>query len=313
MATNTDFAASHDSETICTSSAKKKLYQPIPIINLSTQTLRSLLPYRSHQEGIFYNDVGIGFAFQLFLQKPSTLHTIQQILQDILHISNERLCYSLHIHHHHYPQKTEPHQYYLFVSTISTKNPLQILQQERLLLQSQLARYHVQFAELKTIDFLVFLRTLISPNIDCVEGPGLVDIQHKPFHTIIPNPGTLFVLSADYIDIITTNALGHNKKIRLQLNHISLSKTLSIWAPLNDISESLQSDWLLSLPLTSCTAEKTANFVLINPAQFTAENQLNARKHYAYYGLNMQPSLTPLRTFLTSLPFWQTDCSHSMS
>ena len=313
MATNTEFSVSRDQDMVCNSHAKKALYQPIPIINLSTQTLRSLLPYRSHEDGLYHNEIGMGFALQLFLQKPSSLHTLQQILQDIIRISDLNLRYSLHLHHHRFPKSSESHHYYLFVSSLSAEDPTKTLSQGKQYLKTQLARYHVVFSDLKTIDFLVFLRTLISPNLDCSEGPGLIDIQHKPFHTIIPNPGTLFVLSADHIDVIAINALGHDKKARLLLNHITVQKSVSIWTPLNDIQESLDSDWLLSLTLTPFTNELVANFILISSEQNALENQLNARKHYAYYGINMRTSLTPLRSFLTSLPFWQTDCSDSLS
>lgn len=293
----------------------KALYQPVPIMNLSTQTLRTLLPYRSAQEGIYHNEVNLGFALQLFLHKPSTMHTIQQILQDILRVSNGSLHYSLHMHHHRYPKNSEfNYHYYIFVSAMPTPNQIDALAQGQQYLKTQLARYHVAFSDLKTIDFLIFLRTLISPNLDCAEGPGLIDVHHKSFHTIIPNPGTMFVLSADHIDIFSTNALGDDKKVRVLLNQIGIiQNSVSIWAPLNDISETLDSDWLLSVPINPHSNYINANFVLFSSVARASEDQLNVQKHYTDYGINLQTSLTPLRTFLTSLPFWQTDCSDSLS
>lgn len=304
-----------DLSALPTAQNPKALYQPVPIMNLSTQTLRTLLPYRSNQSGIYYNEVNAGFALQLFLQKPSTLHTIQQILQDILRVSNGNLRYSLHMHHHRYPKNPElSYHYYIFVSTMSDTNQIDTLMQGQQYLKTQLARYHVVFSDLKTIDFLIFLRTVISPNLDCSEGPGLIDIHHKSFHTIIPNPGTMFVLSADHIDVFSTNALGDDNKVRVLLNQIGIvQNSVSIWAPLNDISETLDSDWLLSVPLNSHSNYINANFVLFSSVAHASEDQLRLQENYTHYGVNLQPSLTPLRTFLTSLPFWQTDCSDSLS
>lgn len=315
MTTLSDLSVSTDHDTIPPVQNPKELYQPIPVMNLSTQSLRSLLPYRSNQEGIYYNDIGAGFALQLFLYKPSTLFTVQQILQDIMRVSSENLRYSLHMHHHRYPNSTNlNYHYYIFVSTVSDTNQIDQLKRGQKYLKTQLAKFHVAFSDLKTIDFLVFLRTLISPNLDCAEGPGLIDIHHKSFHTIIPNPSTTFVLSADHIDIIATNALGHDKKVRAILNQIGLVQTsVSIWTPLNDISETLDCDWLVSLSINPHSNFISANLILFSSVSHASEDQLNIQKHYAYYGINVQPSLTPLRTFLTSLPFWQTDCTYSLS
>lgn len=290
---------------------------PNPSVVLSTQDLRSLLPYRnSPSPGMFINHHCLGFGLQLLLHKSMAMQTIQDILQNIGSIAPYEIHYSLIIHHHCHTKKSKAtYHYYLFASiaslSISSDELLSIHQQVCL----QLSKHHIRSTALQARNFLTFLRTLISPNLDKIEDNEPVTIDNKSFHEIIPNQGTVFTLSTKHIDIISANTAGLFRKNRLLLNHIiRLEKDVSLWLPLNDMFQYLSRDWLFSLTIAPQAVQTLqASFVLVTPPHHAHDDWLSIQKHYATHGLSLESSTTPLHTFLTSLPFGYTECTASLS
>lgn len=269
-------------------------------ILLSTQGLRALLPYRhSSSTGIYQNQHNSGFGLQLPLQHLSSIQTIQKILQTITFTTHGELHYSLHLHHHGSIQKKW--YVYLFVSTALLSQPIAKIMHYRQQLCSHLSQHHIRFTDLNTTDFLIFLRTLISPNQEGLDNVGLIDIHNKAFHEIIPNPGTVFSLFPTYIDILAPNALGLFRKTRLSLNHVITPNHTALWEALHGLLQCLKQDWLLSLTIHA--HRSWAHFALFTPPDQSVKENIITHRHYAAYGLHLQASKTPLRDFLISLPF----------
>lgn len=294
---------------------------PNPTVVMSTHDLRALLPYRnSPSPGMFINHHCIGFGLQLLLHKSMAMQTIQEILQNMESITSCEVHYSLIVHHHCHTKKSKAtYHYYLFASIVSLSMPSDELLDKLLSVHQQvcleLGKHHIRSTALQAKNFLIFLRTLISPNLDKIEDNGPVEIDNKSFHEIIPNQGTIFTLSTKHIDIISANAMGLFRKNRLLLNHINkLEEDASFWLPLNDMFQYLSRDWLLSLTIVPRAVQTLqASFVLITPPHHAHDDWLSIQKHYSTYRLSLESSATPLHTFLTSLPFGYTECTASLS
>ncbi len=275
-----------------------------PVV-LSTQTLRTLLPYQgSVPTDLYHNHHCLGFGLQLLLQKPMAMQTVQNLVQDILSSQSCPYNYSLIIHHHRYTQNNvAAYQYYLFASIQIGHN--EALMQHRTKLRMCLNQQNIKSMDLHTTDFLIFLRTLMSPSLDNTSSTSLIDIHNKPFHDIIPSPGTIFTLASQHIDVISATSLGLFKKIRVIPNHIDpIFEEVSLWEPIHDMFQYSNCDWFMSLALTADPMHPIlANFILITPPQHAYDDFLNISTHYTDYGLVLRPALSPLQTFLASLPF----------
>jgi len=266
---------------------------------LSTQALRSLLPYRhSSSPGLYQNMYNNGFGMQLQLTEPIALQTIQTILQNLP--AHWELQYSLLVHQH----ANIPLQVYLFAS-LSSATPMSKILQNRQHITTHLTQHQIRFSDLTSIDFLIFLRSLISPNRDSREGIALIDIHNQSFHEIIPKPGTMFRLSPEYIDVIAANALGLFKTTRLSINHIMMrTNHAALWDCLYPLLRPQHQDWLLSLNFT--THRILANFVLFTSPEQETEERMLIHQKCAAHGIELLRATTPLRSFLTSLPFAKT-------
>ena len=174
------------------------LSEPINVQNHSTlvtnETLRALLPYRSMDDDlIFYNINSIGFGLQLMPKESIDIQTINTILIQL----NTNLPYDLHcsmvLHKHHYTSRDTHSNYrcHLFFScsNVHHRHSLAIYRER---IEAQLYKHNLRPIRIDSIYFLIFLRTLISPNLQTTEWPALLDIHQKPFNYIIPNPGTRF-------------------------------------------------------------------------------------------------------------------------
>ncbi|MCX7090793.1 MAG: hypothetical protein NTU48_05020 [Legionellales bacterium] len=268
-------------------------------LQLSTQALRGLLPYRhSRSPGFYQNLHNSGFGMQLQLPEPTAIQTIQIILQNLP--AHWELQYSLLIHRH----DNLPWQIYLFASITST-TPMSNILQNRQHLSTHLTKHQIGFKDLNSTDFLIFLRSVISPNRDSREGIALIDIHNQSFHEIIPKPGTRFTLSPQYIDIISANALGLCKTTRISINHIMLpTEHVALLECLHPLLQRQNQDYLLSFTFTE--QHILANFVLFTSPEHETKERMLIHKMCADHGIELLRSTTPLHSFLTSLPFAKT-------
>ena len=258
-----------------------ELWPPV----LNTHMLRAALSYRSINSDLIYHNLGsIGFGLRLNLTEPHDLLQITKLL------TQSTLDYTLLLYHHH-----AQYQWLLFVST----NPvaLSVLHQNRQYLASHLQGAAIPYQYLCGNHFLVLLRSILSPNLDHHAWPGLIDIQHKAFHTIIPNPGTKYTLAPNHIDILTPNVYAAWQSSRITLLH-----TKAMRAPFESPlwpwqSEHPLQNWVMSL------SNQNHLVMLISTPQQAYHHVAYLSQAYAQLHIPLQVSTTPWASFLESLPF----------
>ncbi len=252
---------------------------------LNTHMLRTALSYRSINSDLIYHNLGsIGFGLRLNLTQPHDLVQITKLLNE------STLDYTLLLYHYH-----AQYQWLLFVST----NPaaLSALHQNRQHLTSHLQSAAIPYQYLCGNHFLVLLRSILSPNLDHNAWPGLIDIKHKSFHTIIPNPGTEYTLGPHHIDILTPNVYAAWQSSRITLLYSKKMPTpfqspLWPWQPKRPLQ-----NWVMSL------SNQNHLLMLISVPQQAYHHVKYLCRAYAQLDLPLQVSTTPWASFLESLPF----------
>jgi len=270
---------------------------------LSTRTLQQLLPYREiDAHAIYRNRNSLGFGYHLFLSHPSNLKTVHALLSE--KHPPESCHAALFLHHH--SACVQSFQYYLFVSAPYLPQQRQSLKAYRQILGDALDAKTIPYQNVNATDFLIFLRTLISPNLHHAIWPGLIDTQQLPFHHLIPTPGTRIQITEQYLDILTTNHEGASEQVRLVSYHSDRPEDCNLlWTYSTYINERIAGDMLISLTVED--SKSTASLVCFTPSESGSEQHIKAV--CSELGLNLQRSQEKLVSFFNSMPFVFTDRS----
>ncbi|PJD92865.1 MAG: hypothetical protein CK424_04645 [Legionella sp.] len=265
---------------------------------LSTQAIRDLLPYRGvDSQFIFINQDSHGFGIRFLLPQSSDIRTVHHLLLELEHeISPHAFHSTLVIYHHHYqfPFANNPH-YYLFVSTNHPFKHHQTLKRYRDMIMACFNHHKISHWFITYPDFLIVLRTLISPDLTCTTWPSMIDIQQTSFHQSIPNPGTTFHLFEHDIGIISPTAHGLLANTRLIGYDIKIIPDPLL---INHLL-TLQCKWLMVIS----TKTMQHQLLLLTTPQETLQKRDDAMRIYANLDLSPQAWNTPLHSFFRCLPF----------
>ncbi|MCR9192569.1 MAG: hypothetical protein NXI01_07905 [Gammaproteobacteria bacterium] len=271
---------------------------------LSTHTLQQLLPYREiDAHAIYRNRNSLGFGYHLFLSHPSHLKTVHTLISET---HPPKSCHTALFLHRH--SACEPSfQYYLFVSAPYLPQQRQGLKAYRQILGKALDTQNIPYQNVNATDFLIFLRTLISPNLHHTTWPGLIDTQQLPFQHLIPTPGTRIQITEQYLDILTTNHEGESEQVRLVSYHSEHPEDCRLlWAYSTHISERIAGDMLISLTVEN--NRPMASLACFTPS--ASNNEQHLETVCSDLGLHLQRPQEVLVSFFNSMPFGFTERSY---
>lgn len=261
------------------------------LTRLNAATCRIFLPYQSIDPDLFFiNKNSIGFGLHLLpLTKQNT--TIKQLLISLL--PNNVDC--LMIRYKHYD--------YLFLSLPHKNQSKQILTACRNRIEASLNHLKYIHARMQETEFLVLMRSLLSPQANAIEWPAILDISRKTYNQIIPAPGSWFELNRKNICLKSHDALG--EKIHTYL----INCTLHNWSKSDSFEHlDLSCDIITSIALRK---QNELYSVFYNCRIITTQNDYslvdNILNYYYQSGIELHCSQTQWLAFLASLPFFMTE------
>lgn len=127
-------------------------------------------------------------------------------------------------------------------------------------IESELRVAGLHFARCDTQDFAVLLRSLLSPNLDCIDWPQVTLSPDEPLSHAIPAPSTLLDIGNTHIDVESSGQEGATTQTRVVCTHISRwPEQFALWQTPDLFSNLLKPEHGISCPFLISFTIRGAN------------------------------------------------------
>ncbi|MDP3562160.1 MAG: TraC family protein [Legionellaceae bacterium] len=275
----------------------------LPVVELNQQLISSLLELIKHQ---LPKDVDCTIMLHKHPYVHNRLkHGLQPMLAQVDYVDFAEMQFATHL--------TTLHdtRCYLFLSTHRHSNDKDILLDCRNLIETIFTQAHITHARIVESDFLILIRSILTPDLYSTQWPALLDLENKSFNNqIIPSLNTWFILNNDSVDVEFRNALNISTKTRIINCQIKSQSKDDAMQQIKTLD--LACPFLISFTVRgrnkAGTHSSFYNLMLFTTAD-NEKNHLNqAIQIYHALGFNLELArTTQWLCFLSSLPFFITE------
>lgn len=281
-------------------------FEPLAFAKVDTSTLRSVLPYRTiDSDLIFINQHSIGFGMRLYLTPMLDVSWVFALLRDYAWRYPNIVC-TLNFYTYHSHKSC-----LLFMSADPSLRP-QLLK-IRCYAERYLRRAFIAHQRLSGCDFLVIMRSLLSPTLHHPTLPNLIDIRNQSFQNIIPGPGTHYFLTENHLEVNTLDAYAHQQSccmllLRGQLARLMQEERTQFFDWLWQDSFPMQ-NWMLNINLAVNSLESCDyghyRLLLIDYSPVIYQQLGKILTFHKQIGIRLQLCVDPWYAFLEMLPWMQ--------